>query len=327
MYKLKSAIRNPRSAMRFDVATFGEAMVLFAPTESALLESAGSFHASVGGAELNCAIGLVRLGHRVSWISRLGNDPFGQRILKTARGEGVDVSRVELTEDAATGLMFKEVRPGSASRVFYYRKQSPAAVLELNQFANLQAQVLFVTGITPALSTHNRELTPAVVDQFRAAGSTVVFDPNMRFRLWPKEEARTVFLDLAKRCDVLLPSLVDAEMLIGKGEPDVMLDRLRELGPKRVAIKMGDEGVFFTDEKSRAHLPCFPVSEVDPVGAGDAFCAGVISGLLDQVSFAEAVRRGAAMGAFSVSSWGDYAGLPTRSELDRFLTGETTQGR
>jgi 2-dehydro-3-deoxygluconokinase len=149
----------------------------------------------------------------------------------------------------------------------------------------------------------------------------------MRFRLWPEEEARTVLLELARRSDVLLPSLVDAEILCGKGDLDAMLDRLRELGPKRIAIKLGEKGVFFADEKSRSRFPCFPVSEIDPVGAGDAFCAGVISGLLDHASFAESVRRGAAMGAFCVSSWGDYAGLPSRSELDRFLAGEITQGR
>jgi 2-dehydro-3-deoxygluconokinase len=191
----------------------------------------------------------------------------------------------------------------------------------------LQAQILFVTGITPALSAHNRQVTIAVVDQLRAAGTLVVFDPNMRFRLWPKEEARTVFGELARRSDVLLPSLVDAEILCGQGDLDAMLDRLLELGPKHIAIKLGEKGVSFADEKDRSHYPCFPVSEVDPVGAGDAFCAGVISGLLDRVSFSQSVRRGAAMGAFCVSSWGDYAGLPTRNELDRFLAGETTQGR
>src|SRR5258708_29686070 len=213
MCNLKSAIRSPQSEMKFEVVTFGEAMVLLAPTESALLESAGSFHASVGGAELNCAIGLVRLGHQATWISRLGNDPFGQRILKTARGEGVDVSGVKLMEDAATGLMFKEVRPGIGSRGFYYRRQSPATALELPQFKDLRAQVLFVTGITPALSAHNREVTIAVIDQFRAAGTLVVFDPNMRFRLWPKEETRTLFLELPKRSDVLLRIVADAEIL------------------------------------------------------------------------------------------------------------------
>jgi 2-dehydro-3-deoxygluconokinase len=313
--------------MKFDVATFGEAMVLFAPTESSLLESAESLHASVGGAELNCSIGLVRLGYHVGWISRLGNDPFGHKIIKTARGEGVDVSRVKLVDDAPTGVMFKEVRPGNASRVFYYRRLSAAAALDQDQFADVQAKVLFVTGITPALSDQNRALTIAVVEQFRANEALIVFDPNMRFRLWEKEAARTVFIELANRSDVLLPSLVDAEILCGKGKPEAMLDRLRELGPSRVAIKLGEEGVFFGDEKSSAHLPCFPASEIDPVGAGDAFCAGVISGLLDHTPFAEAVRRGAALGAFSVSSRGDYAGLPTRNELDRFLAGETTQGR
>jgi 2-dehydro-3-deoxygluconokinase len=313
--------------MKFDVITFGEAMILLAPEQSARLETAGYFHASVGGAELNCAIGLVRLGHQVSWISRLGDDPFGHKILKATRGEGVDVSRVQLSQNAPTGIMFKEVRPGSASRVFYYRKHSAASALGLDQFADLQTRILFVTGITPALSQQNRELTIAVVEQFRAAGTLIVFDPNMRFRLWPREEARTVFLELAQRSDVLLPSLVDAEILCGKGEAEAMLDRLRELGPNRVAIKLGEKGVYFGDEKHRAHLPCFPVPEIDPVGAGDAFCAGLISGLLDKVSFAESVRRGAAMGAFSVSSWGDYAGLPTRNELDRFLAGEITHGR
>jgi 2-dehydro-3-deoxygluconokinase len=313
--------------MNFDVVTFGEAMVLLSPTESSLLESAPYFHASVGGAELNCAIGLARLGHQVGWISRLGNDPFGQKIAKTARGEGVDVGRVEFAEEAPTGIMFKEVRPGSGSRVFYYRKQSAASALKLEQFSGLLTRILFVTGITPALSPGNRELTIAVVDQFRAAGALIVFDPNMRFRLWSKEEARAAFLELVKRSDVLLPSLVDAELLCGKSDPEMVLDQLRALGPKQIAIKLGERGVFFSDQKEKGHLPCFPVSEVDPVGAGDAFCAGVISGLLDGVSFGESVRRGAAMGAFCVSSWGDYAGLPTRNELDRFLAGETTQGR
>jgi 2-dehydro-3-deoxygluconokinase len=313
--------------MKFDVVTFGEAMVLLSPTESSPLESAPYFHASVGGAELNCAIGLARLGHLVSWVSRLGNDPFGWKIAKTARGEGVEIGRVRFVEEAPTGIMLKEVRPGSGSRVFYYRKQSPAASLELEQFTDSQARILFVTGITPALSAVNRELTIAVVDQFRAAGALIVFDPNMRFRLWSKEEARAVFLELVKRSDVLLPSLVDAELVCGKSDPEAMLDRLTVLGPKQVAIKVGEQGAFFSDEKERGHLPCFPVSEVDPVGAGDAFCAGVISGLLDKVAFAESVRRGAALGAFCVSSWGDYAGLPTRTELDRFLAGEGTHGR
>ena len=73
-----------------DLLTFGETMVLFAPSERGTLESAPAYHVSIGGAESNCAIGLARLGYSVAWVSRLGHDPFGARVLKTIRGEGVD---------------------------------------------------------------------------------------------------------------------------------------------------------------------------------------------------------------------------------------------
>jgi 2-dehydro-3-deoxygluconokinase len=125
-----------------DVVTFGESMVLFAPSERETLESASAYHAPIGGAESNCAIGLARLGYSVSWVSRVGRDPFGARVLKTIRGEGVDVSRVEMCDSAPTGLMFKEPGPGNTTRVFYDRRQSAAAALRSEQFDSLNAKYL-----------------------------------------------------------------------------------------------------------------------------------------------------------------------------------------
>ncbi|MBV9488704.1 MAG: sugar kinase [Verrucomicrobia bacterium] len=311
----------------FEVMTFGEAMILLSPLDVPNLEMAGSLHLSVGGAEANAAIGLARLGHTVTWVSRLGADPLGTRVLKVIRGEDIDVSRVEQDPDAPTGLMFKEVRPGNSTKVLYYRRNSAAAKLRLSQFAGLEAKYVLVTGITPALSRSNRELTLAVVDQFRAKGTKVVFDPNMRFRLWSSQEARPVLLELARRADILLPSQIEAELLTETNDLDRMRERLLDLGPAQVAIKLGGEGARFADGQRRGTVPPFMVPEVDPVGAGDAFCAGVISGLLDELDFADAVRRGAALGAFCVSCQGDYAGLPTRSELETFLTGRVQPGR
>jgi 2-dehydro-3-deoxygluconokinase len=311
----------------YDVVTFGETMVLFAPGERDKLENAAAYHASIGGAESNCAIGLARLGHCVCWVSRVGSDPFGSRVLKTLRGECVDVSRVEVSANEPTGIMFKEPAPGNTSRIFYYRRNSAAAGLKAESFESLTAKFLFVTGITPALSDSNRALTFKVVERFRAAGSTVVFDPNMRFRLWNADQARTVFLDLAKNCDILIPSLTEAEILTGFTEPDSILDGLRSLGPSKVILKAGDLGVWYADGEERGFCPCFPVKEIDPVGAGDAFCAGFISGLLDERSLPEAVSRGAALGALCVSTFGDYHGLPDRAALETFIIGKLTPGR
>jgi 2-dehydro-3-deoxygluconokinase len=310
-----------------DVVTFGETMVLFAPGERDKLETAAAYHASIGGAESNCAIGLARLGHSVCWVSRVGADPFGSRVVKSLRGESVDVSRVEVSADEPTGIMFKEPAPGNTSRVFYYRRNSAAAALRAESFALLNTKYLFVTGITPALSDSNRALTFELVDHFRTTGAQVVFDPNMRFRLWTADQARPVFLDLAKKCDVLVPSMAEAQILTGCTDVEAMLDGLRALGPSRVILKAGDQGAWYDGGEERGFCPCFPVTEIDPVGAGDAFCAGLISGLLDDCSLPEAVTRGAALGAFCVATFGDYQGLPDRATLEEFLTGKQTPGR
>jgi 2-dehydro-3-deoxygluconokinase len=310
-----------------DVLTFGETMVLFAPSERGTLESAPAYHASIGGAESNCAIGLARLGYSVGWVSRVGRDPFGARVLKTIRGEGVDVSRVRMCDSAPTGLMFKEPGPGDTTRVFYYRRQSAAAALQSEQFASLSAKYLFVTGITPALSDSNRQLTFELVDRFRAAGTKVAFDPNMRFRLWSSSEARVVFLELARKCDILIPSLTEAEIMTGLHERESMLDALISLGPPQVVLKAGDKGAWYADGAERGFCPSHPVTEIDPVGAGDAFCAGLLSGLLDDQPLRDAVARGAALGAFCVSTFGDYQGLPDRIGLRAFMEGNSVPGR
>jgi 2-dehydro-3-deoxygluconokinase len=319
---------NPSSdGSSYDVVTFGESMVLFASGERDKLENAASYHASIGGAESNCAIGLARLGHSVCWVSRLGSDPFGSRVLKTLRGECVDVGRVEISTNEPTGIMFKEPAPGNASRVFYYRRNSAAAALRAGSFDGLETKYLFVTGITPALSLSNQALTFELVDRFRDAGAKVMFDPNMRFRLWTVDEARTVFLDLARKSDILVPSLTEAEILTGFTEPNSMLDGLRSLGPSKVVLKAGDQGAWYADGEERGFCPCFPVTEIDPVGAGDAFCAGLISGLLDGCALPDAVLRGAALGAFCVSAFGDYQGLPDRAALKEFIAGKQAYGR
>jgi 2-dehydro-3-deoxygluconokinase len=315
--------------MILDLLTFGETMALFAPSERGTLESAPAYHASIGGAESNCAIGLARLGYSVAWVSRLGCDPFGARVLKTIRGEGVDVSRVQMCDSAPTGLMFKEPGPGNTTRVFYYRRQSAAAALRSEQFDSLSAKYLFVTGITPALSDSNRKLTFELVERFRTAGTKVAFDPNMRFRLWSASAARIVFLELARKCDILIPSLAEAEIMTGLKEVagESMLDALVSLGPPQVVLKAGDKGAWYADGAERGFCPCHPVPEIDPVGAGDAFCAGLLSGLLDGQPFRDAVARGAALGAFCVSTFGDYQGLPDRAGLQAFTEGSSIPGR
>jgi 2-dehydro-3-deoxygluconokinase len=184
-----------------------------------------------------------------------------------------------------------------------------------------------VTGITPALSDSNRKLTFDLVERFRTSGTKVVFDPNMRFRLWSANEARNVFLELARNCDVLIPSLAEADIMTGLNGGDSMLDALLSLGPCQVVLKAGDKGAWYADGKEHGFCPCYPAAEIDPVGAGDAFCAGLLSGLLDSQPLHQAVKRAAALGALCVSTFGDYQGLPDRLGLQAFMEGTLAPGR
>jgi 2-dehydro-3-deoxygluconokinase len=106
-----------------------------------------------------------------------------------------------------------------------------------------------------------------------------------------------------------------------------MLDPLLSLGPPQVVLKAGDKGAWYADGVEEGFCPCHSVPEIDPVGAGDAFCAGVLSGLLDRRPLRDAVTRGAALGACCVSTFGDYQGLPDRVGLKAFMEGSSIPGR
>src|SRR5688500_18055605 len=112
-----------------DVVTLGETMVLFAAVEMGPLRSAATYERHLAGSEANVSIGPARLGHSVGWISRVGDDEFGQYLLYSLRGEGVDVSRVLIDPDAPTGVVFKEKREVGARRIVYYRRGSAASRL------------------------------------------------------------------------------------------------------------------------------------------------------------------------------------------------------
>ncbi|CAM5795935.1 sugar kinase [Brevibacillus borstelensis] len=306
-----------------DVVTFGETMVLFTPESTGLMRYAHTYTRKFGGSETNFAIGLARLGHSVGWISRVGNDELGKAMLSFVRGEGVDTSCVRLDPDAPTGLYFKEIRNASDVNVYYYRKGSAASRMtaaDLDEAYLAQARYLFVSGITPALSESCREMVFEAIRMAKASGLTVVFDPNLRKKLWTEEQARETLLAIAAQSDIILPGLSEGTFLFGETDPVKLGERFLSLGAKIVVLKLGEKGAHYFTPEENQHIPGFHVEQmVDPVGAGDGFAAGFISGLLDGLSLSEAVKRANAVGAIVTMVNGDVEGLPERSDLKRFV--------
>ncbi|WP_397355751.1 sugar kinase [Paenibacillus sp. N3.4] len=304
-----------------EIVTFGETMALLMPSGGKGLEYSSELHSLFGGAESNVAIGISRLGGRVGWFGRLGKDPLGRMIFKKIRGEGVDVSRAELTAEAPTGLMMREVLMGKTS-VYYYRKHSAASrmsVQHLDEAYIAQAKILHITGITPALSDSCKEAAFEAVRLARKHGVKISFDPNLRLKLWSMDEARPVLLELAKLCDIFLPGLDELKLLFQTEDWDTIVSKLRELSAISI-VKGGENETYVVTADSITAVPYFKAEHVvDTVGAGDGFCAGFLVGLLKEYDYPEAVRIGNLVGSLIVQTEGDWEGAPTWEQVEAVL--------
>jgi 2-dehydro-3-deoxygluconokinase len=268
--------------------------------------------AAVAGAESNVAIGLARLGHHVAWAGRVGDDEPGRLVLRTLRGEGVDVRHAGAAPDAPTGAMLREQRLSGVARVHYWRAGSAASRITPAHLTGALAaggKLLHVTGITCALSDSCAETVRAAARWMRLRGGTVVLDVNHRERLWTAKQASAVLRPLLPMTDVLIAS--DDELpLVARDATELLATGVRE-----VVVKRGAHGAELHTRHGRHRSPAHEVDVRDTVGAGDAFCAGYLSGLLDELAPADRLARAVALGAFAVSSDGDWEGLPRRDEL------------
>lgn len=305
----------------FDVATFGEAMMLLVADRPGSLEDAQSFHKRTAGAETNVAIGLARLGLKVGWASRLGADSMARYLLASMQGEGIDCSHVICDASQKTGFQFKgRVMDGSDPPVEYHRKGSAAShmgVADVDEDWLRSARHLHATGVFAAISDTSLEAARRTINVMRDAGRTVSFDPNLRPTLWSStEHMRASINSLAAGADWVLPGLEEGRLLTGEHTPEAIATYYRNMGASLVAIKLGADGAYYDSTSGAGYVAGFPVAEViDTVGAGDGFAAGVISALLEGLSVPEAMRRGSWIGARAVQVLGDTEGLPTRAQL------------
>ncbi|MBA1292851.1 sugar kinase [Pseudomonas lurida] len=303
-----------------DVLSFGETMAMFVAEQTGDLAQVRQFHKRIAGADSNVAIGLSRLGFNVAWLSRVGDDSLGRFVVDTLSHEGLDCRHVAVDPLHPTGFQFKSrEEAGADPQVEYFRKGSAASHLSVADIspALLQARHLHATGIPPALSPATGELSRALMTQMRQAGRSVSFDPNLRPSLWASQAQMIAEINaLAGLADWVLPGLGEGRLLTGFDDPADIAAFYLDQGAEAVAIKLGADGAYYRTQLDQGFIAAVPVENVvDTVGAGDGFAVGMISALLEKLSFPEAVRRGNWVGSRAVQSRGDMEGLPTRADL------------
>lgn len=304
---------------------FGEPMALLIADSTGKLEDVDKFTRSLSGAEVNVAIGLSRLGHEVTYLTRLGNDPFGIYIKNTLEKNNIGTEFVTFDNIYKTGIQLKNrVVDGSNPYAPYYRRGSAAShitpmQIDMIDFSNVEH--VHITGIPPALSKTSREATYRLFERAKEKNIFITFDPNLRPSLWESEETMIkVINDLATKADLILPGISECNVLTGFKDFDDIADFYQNKGVMTIIIKDGANGSYIRDGSETYKVNGFKVKNVvDTVGAGDGFAVGVISGRLEGLSLREMVTRGNAIGAIQVTDISDNAALPNHEELKLFI--------
>jgi 2-dehydro-3-deoxygluconokinase len=316
-----------------EVVTFGEAMVRLSPPSFRRLEQTRSLDVLVGGAELNTAVALARLGRSAAWVSRLTRNPLGRLIANHAREAGVSTEHVLWTDEDRVGLYFLEFGAAPrASGVLYDRKGSAIAGIRPGMVKWDQvftgARWFHVTGITPALSKSAAEATQEALQAARTAGLRTSIDLNYRAKLWTQAEAGRWMTALMPACDVLITTEEDTERVFGitgKDYEDVAGQVARRFPVQVVAVTLRENPLVWKNSWTAIayrdgkvfRTRTYEVEIVDRLGAGDSFAAGLIHGLVDG-DLQRGLDYGVAASALKHSIPGDFDWV-TREEVEAVL--------
>jgi len=287
------------------LTTLGEAMLRLSVRPGERLEDAPAFDVHVAGSEANVAYAAARVGLGAAWVSALPDNALGRRVARTFAAGGVDTSLVQWVKAGRLGLYFVEL--ATAPRpidVLYDRANSAMALASAEAFdwaVVADTQFLHVSGITLALSDSSRAVARQAVEHAKNVGASVTIDVNYRQRLWGREAAADAIREVAPLVDVLVCTAEDSRDLFGA---DGAAELQAALRVETVVVTMGEEGAVASRSGTTVRRGGYPVETVDRVGAGDAFMAGLIWGLVDG-SLELGLERGLAMSALKMSLHGD----------------------
>ena len=275
--------------------------------------SANKFERVTAGAEVNVAVTLSRLGLKAQYFSRFGNDQLGSVMLADIEAEGVDVSLAKRV-DSFTGAMVRNPGKSAPVEISYLRKGSAASTIQPSDILDSyisSTKWLHATGITCAISESGAKTVKHALEKASQLKVKSSFDLNIRRKLWSEEQARKVLEPLAHDVELLIGGEDEYQVVFGQADPKSILAEVNKRGCKIAVMTKGDQKMRFSIDGNYEEITPPKVVAVDPVGSGDAFTGGVISGLLSGMNSKAALEQGSICGALVASMFGDWTGIPS----------------
>lgn len=309
------------------VLGFGEIMLrLSAPNNQKIIQ-ANSFDAVYGGGEANVVASLATFGHNTKFVTKLPNNALGDKVIRDLKSYNVDTSDI-LQGDGRLGIYFLEIGYGLRSNeVIYDRKYSAISMMNKSEF-NIEnilkdVKMVHLSGITPALSKELFDLTIDIAKYCKKNNIEVSFDSNYRANLWSLEEAKLFLEEILNYVDIAFLGSLDMTNILKYEDLNLefednlkrLYEKLFEKYPnikyasctKRSVHSINNNSLkgYLYDGKNLYVSNEYKFDILDRVGGGDAFTAGILHGILDNLSKKEIVEFGTCAGAIKHSIRGD----------------------
>jgi fructokinase len=301
------------------IVSLGESLIDFLSIGEQ--DGAELFRKQAGGAPMNVACGIARLGGEAAFVGKVGDDDFGRFLKATMEREGVNTSGLRLSDEAGTGLAFVSLDEQGDRSFTFYRDPAADMLLRPDELPRelLSSCVAFHHGSISLITEPAREATLQARRLAKEGGAFISYDPNLRELLWPSlDDARARILEAMDGADLVKVSSEELAFLAGDDEEDA-IRALFARGPDTVVLTRGADGCTVrTKAGDRADVPGSKVDVIDTTGCGDAFVAAFLHALFDDDlhDLELAARRGCASGGLCATGRGAIDALPTRPALD-----------
>jgi len=314
------------------VVCFGELLIDFVPTVGGLsLADAPAFKKAPGGAPANVAVGIAKLGGNAAFIGKVGDDEFGYMLVDVLKENRVETQGCRFDAHARTALAFVTLREDGEREFMFYRNPSADMLFEPHELdveLISQASIIHYGSISlitqPSRSTHMEALRIA-----KEAGAILSYDPNLRLPLWPSAEAaKEGIQSIWSMADIVKVSDEEVIFLTG-GDPTDDENNMTLFHPecKLMLVTEGGEGCRYYTKDFKGKVSGLKVQVVDTTGAGDAFCAGLLSQLVKDPSLMEdegrlrdALKFANACGAITTTERGAIPALPDKDTVMRLIS-------
>ncbi|WP_312259700.1 sugar kinase [Limnohabitans sp.] len=313
------------SIKALDIVALGEAMVEFNQTKNQPVDALPMYLQGFGGDTSNAAIAAARAGARVAYLSRLGTDRWGDRLMDLWQRENVDTTAVVRDAQAPTGMYFVS-HDAQGHHFSYARAGSAASRMQVQDVAQhwgeaiAQSQWLHLSGISLAISASACDAAFAAMRHARTAGTQVALDSNLRLSLWPLDRAQACMRHAVSLCDLFLPSMEDMTALTGLTQAQDIIGWSHAQGAAQVVLKLGADGALASDGHQQRLVPGHAVQAVDATGAGDCFAGNLLARLSCGQSLWDATAYANVAASLSVQGYGAVAPLPQREAVLKVLS-------